>query len=159
MRKTAYLNAEEIQLIKHFNSKNKIFSVFYYYWINISNPNEHYSFIDVIEFVFEDNSTLFFKLNEEDSGITITSEFKFEKYKASLQAEFLQQIRLRKVEVTTLEIWKSALVNPFQEIKAESEKNYFLSTTFLIDFKNQKIELNFHPVEGLVVTEYEEILE
>ncbi|MBF4519056.1 hypothetical protein IRZ71_22105 [Flavobacterium sp. ANB] len=104
MQKKAYLNPEEIQLLKHFNSKNKIVSIFYYYWINSSNPDEHYSFIDVIEFVFDDNSALFFKLNDDDSGIGITTEFEFEKYKTSLKTEFLQQIRLQKVEATTLEI-------------------------------------------------------
>lgn len=102
MQKTAYLNSEEIQLVKLFNSKNKVVSIFYFYWINISNPDEHYSFIDVIEFVFDDNKSLFFKLNEDDSGIGITNEFEFEKYKTSFQTEFLQQIRLQKVEATTI---------------------------------------------------------
>lgn len=157
MQKIAYLNPEEIQLLKQFNSKNKIVSVFYYYWINTSNPNEHYSFIDVIEFGFDDNFSLVFKLNEDDSGITITSEF--EKYKTSLQTEFLQQIRLQKVEATTFEIWKSTLTDTFKEITAIKESGRFLSTTFWITFKNQKIELYFHPVEGIVVTECEEILE
>jgi hypothetical protein len=159
MQKIAHLKPEEIQLLKDFNTKNKILSVFYYYWINASNPDEHYSFIDVIEFVFDDNSSLIFKLNDEDTGIAITSEFEFEKYKASLQTEFLQQIRLQKVEATTLAIWKSALPNSFQEITAIREKGHFLSVTFWIAFKNQKIELNFHPIEGLVVTEYEEVID
>ncbi|WP_281638085.1 hypothetical protein [Flavobacterium marginilacus] len=159
MQKIAYLNAEEIQLLKQFNSKNKIVSVFYYYWINTSNPDEHYSFIDVIEFVFDDNSSLVFKLNEDDSGIAITSKFEFEKYKTSLQTEFLRQIRLQKVEASTFEIWKSILTDTFQEITAISEKGQLLSSTFWIAFKNQKIELHFHPVEGLVVSEYDEILE
>lgn len=158
MQKIANLNPEEILLLEHFNAKNKIVSVFYYYWINTSNPDEHYSFIDVIEFVFDDNSSLFFKLNDDDSGITITPKFEFEQYKTSLQTEFLQQIRLQKVNATPLEIWKSVLKNPFQEITAVSEKGSFLSATFWIEFKNQKIEINFHPVEGLVVSEYEEDL-
>jgi hypothetical protein len=159
MQKTAYLNPEEIQLLEEFNSKNKIVSIFYYYWINTSNPNEHYSFIDVIEFGFDDNSSLFFKLNEEDSGISITQQFEFEQYKASLQTEFLQQIRLQKVEATTLEIWKSTLTDTFEEITTINEKGQLLSSTFWIAFKNQKIELYFHPIEGIVVTEFEEILE
>jgi hypothetical protein len=159
MQKSAYLNPDEIQLLENFNSKKSILSVFYYYWINTSNPNEHYSFIDVMEFVFEDNSSLFFKVNDEDSGIAISSEFEFEKYKASLQTEFLQQIRLQKVEASQLAIWKSALATSFQEITAISEEGHFLSTAFCIAFQNEKTELHFHPVEGLVVTEYEEILE
>jgi viroplasmin and RNaseH domain-containing protein len=112
-----------------------------------------------MELVFDDNSSLIFKLNDDDSGIKITSEFEFEKYKASLQTEFLQQIRLQKIEASSVAIWKSALPSSFQEITAIREKGQFLSTTFWIAFKNQKIELNFHPIEGLVVTEWEEILE
>lgn len=159
MQKITCLNPEEIQLLKHFNNKDKIRTVFYYYWINTSNPDEHYRFIDVIEFVFEDNTSLFFKLNDDDSGIAIIDKFEFEKYKISLQTEFLQQIRIQKVETSSLEIWKSALKNSFQEITAISQGGRFLTTNFWIEFKNQKIELHFHPVEGLIVTEYEESLE
>lgn len=159
MQKIAYLNPEEIQLTKDINTKKNILSVFYYYWINASNPNEDYSFIDVIELVFDDHSSLFFKLNDDDSGINITQNFEYEEYKTSIQSEFLLQIKLQKVEVTTLPIWRSVLQNSFEEITAIVEKGKFLSTTFWIAFKNQKIELNFHPIEGLVVTEYEEVLE
>jgi hypothetical protein len=159
MQKTARLDTKEIQLINEYNSKNKIISIFYYYWINTSNPDEHYSFIDVVEFVFNDNSSLFFKINEDDSGIAITNEFQFEKYKTSLQNEFLQQIRLQKVEATSLEIWKSAMTTNFLNITNISEGTGFLNVAFLIAFENEKIELFFHPVEGLVVAEFEETLE
>jgi hypothetical protein len=157
MQKIAYLNPEEIQLLKQFNCKSNIVSVFYYYWKNTSNPNEHYSFIDVMELIFDDNSSLFFKLNEEDSGISITTDFVFEDYKANLQNEFQQQIRIQKVEATPLKIWNSTLKLPFHEIIAIGEKGQLLSSTFWISFKNQKIELNFHPIQGLVVSEYEEV--
>ncbi len=63
------------------------------------------------------------------------------------------------MEATTFEIWRSTLTDTFQEITAISEKGQLLSSTFWIAFKNQKIELHFHPVEGLVVTECEGILE
>jgi hypothetical protein len=159
MQKTACLDPKEIELLNQFNCKNNIVLVFYYYWINASNPDEHYSFIDVIEFLFDDNSSLVFKLNDEDSGIAITSEFEFEKYKISLQTEFLQQIKLQKVDATPLEIWKSALKNPFQQITAISEKGQLLSSTFWIAFNNHKIQLDFHPVEGLIVSQYEDVLE
>lgn len=159
MQKTASLSPEEIELLKQFNGKNNIVSVFYYYWINASNPDEHYSFIDVIEFGFDDNSSLYFKLNEDDSGITIASDFEFEQYKTSLQTEFLQQIRLRKVEASTIDIWKSPLKSSFQEITAITEKGQLLSATFRIAFQNHKIQLDFHPVEGLIVSEYEDVPE
>ena len=159
MQNIACLNLDEIQLLKHFNSKEKIVSVFYYYWINTSNPNEHYSFIDVIELVFSDNTSLYFKLDDDDSGITITNLFEFDNYKTTVETEFQLKIMLKKTDVSGLEIWKSALLNPFLEITAISEKGRFLSSTFWIDFKNKKIELSFHPIEGLVVSEYEEILE
>lgn len=155
MQNSTYLNSEEIQLLEDFNSKNKILSVFYYYWINTSNPDKHYRFIDVIELVFDDSSSVFFKINDDDSGIAITTEFEFEKYKTNLQTEFLQQIRLQKVEATVLDVWKTALISPFKKIEVVSEGSRYLSTAFLIAFENIKIEFLFHPVEGLLVTEYE----
>ncbi|PXY42120.1 hypothetical protein DMB65_02470 [Flavobacterium cheongpyeongense] len=155
MQNSTYLNSEEIQLLEDFNSKNKILSVFYYYWINTSNPDKHYRFIDVIELVFDDSSSVFFKINDDDSGIAITTEFEFEKYKTNLQTEFLQQIRLQKVEATVLDVWKTALISPFKKIEVVSEGSRYLSTAFLIAFENINIEFLFHPVEGLLVTEYE----
>jgi hypothetical protein len=155
MQNSTYLNSEEIQLLEDFNSKNKILSVFYYYWINTSNPDKHYRFIDVIELIFDDSSSVFFKINDDDSGIAITTEFEFEKCKTNLQTEFLQQIRLQKVEATVLDVWKTALISPFKKIEVVSEGSRYLSTAFLIAFENIKIEFLFHPVEGLLVTEYE----
>jgi NAD-specific glutamate dehydrogenase len=146
MQKMAYLNTEEIQLLKQFNCKNNIASVFYYFWINNSKPNENYSFIDVIEFIFDNQYSLFFKINEDDSDISITVDFEFERYNANLQNEFGGQIRIQKVEATPLEIWNSI-----------GQKGQLLSSTFLISFKNQKIELNFNPIQGLLVSEQEEV--
>ncbi len=153
----AYLNTEEIQLLKQFNCKNNIASVFYYFWINNSKPNENYSFIDVIEFIFDNQYSLFFKINEDDSDISITVDFEFERYNANLQNEFGGQIRIQKVEATPLEIWNSTLKLPFNEITAIGQKGQLLSSTFLISFKNQKIELNFNPIQGLLVSEQEEV--
>lgn len=158
MDKTYCLNAEEIKLLKFFNSKKKIYSIFYYYWINSSNPDENHTFIDVIEFVFNDNSSLFFKLNEDDSGISITQKFEFEKYKISLMTEFIQQIRLKKSEATGLDIWKSALKTEFKIITALRKQDFFCNTHFYIYFNSKKIEIKFHPIEGIVVNEYHEIL-
>lgn len=47
----------------------------------------------------------------------------------------------------------------FQQITFIEEKGNYLNVMFWIEFKNQKIELHFHPVEGLVVIECEGILE
>lgn len=151
------LNSKEIQLIKDFSSKGKITNVCYYFWINVSNPDQQYSFIDVIEYIAEDATSLFFKLNEEDSGIEIKDDFDFEQYKINVQTEFQNQIRLIKVEASPLEIWKEVLHTSFEQIIKIKDKENFLNTLFLIEFKEQKIEIQFHPVEGLVVEEYEEI--
>ncbi len=157
MEKIAYLNNKEIKLLGHFNFKNRILSVYYYYWINNSNLEQQYSFVDVIEFIFDDNTSLFFKLNDEDSGIEISTDFEFEKYNTSLQKEFSKQIRLEKVDASKLEIWRTILLGDFIEITAIREKEHFLSSTFLLTFSTDKLELIFHPVEGLVMSEYDDI--
>ncbi len=151
------LSPKEIQLIKDFSSKDKIINVCYYFWINVSNPDQQYSFIDVIEFISEDATSLFFKLNEEDSGIEIKDDFDFEQYKTTIHAEFQNQIRLMKVEATPLAIWETVLKTPFNQITLIEERGSFLNKQFLVEFKKETIEIQFHPIEGLVVDEYEEI--
>jgi hypothetical protein len=70
--------------------------------------------------------------------------------------EFQQQIELKKVAVTESNVWQSVIQNSLQKIDLEEVKGQFLSSYFIFDFKSQKIELSFHPVEGLLVAEYED---
>ena len=153
--KLSYLNSNEVQLINSINDQ-KLLAVNYYYWINSAKPAEEYFFIDVVEMVFQDHPSLFFKINDEDSGINVTTEFEFEHYNKHLQLEFQQQIKLKKVAVTESNIWQSVIQNSLQKTDLKEVKGQFLSSYFIFDFKSQKIELSFHPVEGLLVAEYED---
>jgi hypothetical protein len=159
MEKIECLNKEELALITYFNTKSKVKSVYYYFWINTSNPHEHYSLIDGIELVFDDNEMLFFKINEDDSGINVSSKFDFDSYKKNLEKQFNNTIIYKKTDVSTLKLWKGLLQNPFQEITTVVEKGKALSTPFWVDFKQQKAEINFHPIGGLIASEYDDSLD
>lgn len=159
MQHTAYLSASEIQILKDFNQYNSIQSVTYYYWVNTMNSEDLFTFKDTIEFVIDPKQSIFFKINEEDTGINILDVFDFEKQKAEIESEFQGKIKFHKRDASSLEIWQETLRSPFLEIKAESENTRLLNHTFMIAFEEMKLELNLHPVDGLVLSPYDDSLD
>lgn len=159
MQHTAYLTPFEIEILKDFNQNNSIHSVIYYYWVNTMNSEDLFTFKDTIEFQIDSKKSIFFKINEEDSGINILKDFDFEKEKAEIENEFQGKIKFHKRDASSLEIWQETLKSPFLEIKAESENDRILNHVFMIAFDEMKLELNIHPVDGLVFSLYDDSLD
>lgn len=159
MQHTAYLSASEIRILKDFNQNNTVQSVTYYYWVNTMNSEDLFTFKDTIEFKVDSEKSIFFKINEEDTGINILDAFDFEKQKAEIESEFQGKIKFHKRDASSLEIWQENLRSPFLEIKAESENDRLLNHTFIIAFEEMKLELNLHPVDGLVFSPYDDSLD
>jgi hypothetical protein len=147
-----FFNSQELQLISTYNTYKKLEFVHYHFWINESDPLKKFSFIDTISLEFEAKKTLFFKINDFDTGIALLDEYDFEKEKQLLKNQFQDKIVLKKVSVHELPMWQKAINNQFKSIEAELENGKYLNNSLQIRFKNHDIEINFSPVDGLLVT-------
>lgn len=158
MRTDNYLSPEETKLIALANKNNSIQTVNHYYWINTSNPDDKFAFIDTIELVFNNFQSLFFKVNDSDSGIEIIANYLYEDEKAILDQTFKGKISLKKVDASDFKFWKSVLKTSFVKIKTEIEKGNLVNTSLIIEFKTDKLEITCNEADGLVIDYYEDNL-
>ena len=152
MNENNFFTSQELQLISKCNANKKLEFVYYHFWINESNPVKKFSFIDTIALEFEEAKTIFFKINDFDTGISILDDYDFENEKELLKNQFQDKITLKKIAVNELPIWQKAINNQFKSIEAELENRKYLNNSLQIQFKNYNLEINFSPVDGLLVT-------
>ena len=151
MPENIFFTTPELQLITKVNSYKKVESVDYYVWINESNPIKKFSFIDTIALSFESEQILYLKINDFDTGISVQENYDFENDKQQLENQFQGKITLKKVTVNELPLWQKAINNQFKGIEAEMENQNYLNNSLQIKFKNYDLEINFSPVDGLIV--------
>lgn len=151
MTENNFFSLQELQLISKCNTYKKLEFAQYHFWINESNPEKKFSFIDTIALEFEEKKTIFFKINDFDTGISILEDYDFENEKQLLKNQFQDKITLKKVSVNELPIWQKAINNQFKSIEAELKNRKYLNNSLQIRFKNYNLEINFSPVEGLMV--------
>lgn len=106
MTENNYFTLQELQLISKCKTYKKLEFVNYHFWINESNPIKNFSFIDTIALEFEEKKTIFFKINDFDTGISILEDYDFENEKQLLKNQFQDKITLKKVAVNELPIWQ-----------------------------------------------------
>lgn len=151
MTKNNFFTSQELQLITKCNTYKKLEFVNYHFWINESNPVKNFSFIDTIALEFEEKKTIFFKINDFDTGISILDDYDFETENQLLKNQFQNKITLKKVGVNELPIWQKAINNQFKSIESELENRKYLNNSLQILFKNYDLEINFSTVDGLMV--------
>lgn len=146
-----FFSLQELLIIAKCNTFKKLEFVQCHFWINESNPIIKFSFIDTIALEFEEKKTIFFKINDFDTGISILEDYDFETENQLLKNQFQDKITLKKVSVNELPIWQKAINNQFKSIEAELENRKYLNNSLQIRFKNYDLEINFSPVDGLMV--------
>ena len=151
MTENNFFSLQELLIIAKCNTFKKLEFVQYHFWINESNPIIKFSFIDTIALEFEEKKTIFFKINDFDTGISILEDYDFETENQLLKNQFQDKITLKKVPANELPIWQKAINNQFKSIEAELENRKYLNNSLQIRFKNYDLEINFSPADGLMV--------
>ena len=91
---------QDLELVAQIKKHQNITSIFYHFWINLVNPDEKFVFVDTIEIVFDKTTTYFFKINEEDSGYFIATNYNFEEEQKALAEKFQEVLSLKRIDVS-----------------------------------------------------------
>ncbi len=150
-----HFSKEEIAHLKACEGQ-KIAEINYYEWLNRANPKADYAFIDKIECAFESGKTVVFAINNEDSGMKITTKYDFETEKRKIVREFGDVISIIKHPATALDIWLDAVGNPVQTIDTETMGEGELSRFVYLNFGEEKRVIFHHQEKGLLVEIHEE---
>ena len=150
-------NKQELQLIAQCKKHKTIQAIFYHFWVNLSIPEEKFVFVDTIEVIFDDQNRLFFKINEEDNGFNIKSDYNFETEQQQLTEQFQGVLSLKRIDVSAATIWKDKINKPLTSIRAAVDEDRAGGNYLVISFESEALEINYDAEGGLIVEVFEEL--
>lgn len=148
-------NKQELQLIAQCKKHKTIQAVFYHFWINLSIPEEKFVFVDTIEVVFDAQNRLFFKINDDDSGFNIKTNYNFEAEQQLLHEQFQGVLSLKRIDVSSATIWKDKVSKPLIAIAVEADEERAGGNYLVVSFVTEALEINYNQESGLIVDVFE----
>ena len=146
---------QDLELVSQIKKHQNITSIFYHFWINLVNPEEKFVFVDTIEIVFDKTTTYFFKINEEDNGYTISSNYNFEEEQKALAAKFQDILSLKRIDVSQATIWKDKIKTPLLSVNTVVDYENRNENFIHFDFIDGSLAIYHDEEKGLQVEDYE----
>lgn len=146
---------QDLRLVSQIKQHQNISAIFYHFWINLVNPEEKFVFVDTIEIVFDKTTTYFFKINEEDNGYTISSNYNFEDEQKMLAEKFQEVLSLKRVDVSAATIWKDKIKTPILSLNTVIDYENRNENFIHFDFIDGSLAIYYNEEKGLLVEDYE----
>jgi hypothetical protein len=157
MSATYFFSPEELSLLQETSKQKTVTAVFYHLWVNLVQPDNQFIFIDTVELHFENHQKLFFKINEEDTGFSIVTDYDFEKEQQQLAEQFNGTLSLKRIDVSAAPLWVENIKTPLLAIKAEREDAPRSGDYVSITFEAGALEIDYDQESGLTVAVFEDI--
>ena len=155
MKELYQFSNSDLDLVSQIKKQQNITAIFYHFWINLVNPEEKFVFVDTIEIVFDTTDTYFFKINEEDSGYTISTIYNFEEEQKMLAAKFQDVLSLKRIDVSTATIWKEKIKTPLLSVNTVVDYDMNNENFIHFDFIDGSLAIYYNEEKGLLVEDYE----
>ncbi len=155
MKELYQFSNSDLDLVSQIKKQQNITAIFYHFWINLVNPEEKFVFVDTIEIVFDKSTTYFFKINEEDSGYTISTTYNFEEEQKMLAAKFHDVLSLKRIDVSTATIWKEKIKTPLLSVNTVVDYDMNNENFIYFDFIDGSLAIYYNEEKGLLVEDYE----
>ncbi len=155
MKELYQFSNSDLALVSQIKKHQNISAIFYHFWINLVNPEEKFVFVDTIEIVFDKLTTYFFKINEEDSGYTISTTYNFEEEQKMLAAKFQDVLSLKRIDVSTATIWKEKIKTPLLSVNTVNDYENRNENFIHFDFIDGSLAIYYNEEKGLLVEDYE----
>jgi|GEM_PF-2443196 len=153
---TQYFTAEELALLTGIEPGSQIVQVTYYQWINRTEAEAEFAFIDKIELRFADGKTLLLAINEADTGMVVLSDYDFEAEKRHVAEEFDGKITLTKRNAEQEEVWAEVLSQPLFGLVLDKQEDVYLNRAILLHYETEKRIVFMTAENGLTVDFYED---
>jgi hypothetical protein len=155
MKELYQFSNSDLALVSQIKNHQNISAIFYHFWINLVNPEEKFVFVDTIEIVFDKSSTYFFKINDEDSGYTISTTYDFVEEQKALATNFQDVLSLKRVDVSTATIWKEKIKTPLLSVNTVVDYDMNNENFIHFDFIDGSLAIYYNEEKGLLVEDYE----
>lgn len=155
MSNTYIFNNQELKLIDDFNEAKVLRKVFYHFFVNLAIPEQKLVLIDTVEMVFDNNKTIFFKINEDENGFNVSTENNYEEEKKEIESISTNVLSFSRIDVSQATIWKDKINTPLITISPEIDTDFWGGNYLVINFALGAVEVNFDREKGLIVELYE----
>ncbi len=124
-------------------------------WQNKSQPTEVVEVIDNVELHFTDKQKLTIGCNADGDGLdAITYDYK--EAARALEKEFEGKIRVYAIDASTTKMWKDVIGKTLKLVKIEKDGQQYKANALLLDFNDEKREIEINPLDGIIIDYYDE---
>jgi hypothetical protein len=99
--------------------------------------------------------TYFFKINEEDNGYAISTNYNFEEEQKALAAKFQDILSLKRIDVSQATIWKDKIKTPLLSVNTVVDYENRNENFIHFDFIDGSLAIFHDEEKGLQVEDYE----
>lgn len=124
-------------------------------WQNKSQPTEVVEVIDNVELHFTDKQKLTIGCNADGDGLDAL-EYNYKEAAIALEKEFGGKIRVYAIDASGTTIWKDIIGKTLKLVKIEKEDGKYKSNAILLDFNDEKREIEVNPLDGIIIDYYDE---
>jgi hypothetical protein len=155
MSNTYLFNHQELKLINDFNQSQILKKVYYHFFVNLALPDKKLVMIDTVELVFDQEKTLFLKINEEETGFQIAIENNFEAEKHEIEDNHPNVLSYSRIDVSEANLWKDKVNRPLITISPEIDTDFWGGNYLIFNFALGSLEVNYDREKGIIVELYE----
>lgn len=131
-------------------------NVLYHNWINNTNANDRFEFLDKLELQFEGHTVVITVPETDEGGLTLADGFDGEKYRLQLLHEFGGKMDLRTDNMNDNVLWENAVNRKLIKLGVVHEgDNVYSNSNVLLDFGEEQLEVR-PGIDGVIIEPYEE---
>lgn len=147
---------EDLKRLKSLEGK-KLSEVIYFVWINLTNENNPFVFIDKIKLEFENHQSIILSAGDESDALIFESNFNPDEENKRLKNEFEGKIILKAHHANNDKFWNEVIGKNIDSVQLSKEEDYYLADAIILDFGKEKRLIAVSPEEGILIDFHEEI--
>jgi hypothetical protein len=131
-------------------------NVLYHMWINKTDSNERFEFLDKLELQFDGHRLVITAPDTDEAGLILADDFDGEKYKLQLLHEFGGKIDIITENMNHNALWEPAMNKNLKVLGVVHEgDNVYSNKAIVLDFGDEQLEIT-PGIDGVMVEPYEE---
>lgn len=143
-------------LTKFLNAQGRtIQKVICHLWHNTFDKNSTLEIIDNIELIFLEGKKLTISCNSLGNGLDAI-DFDYNQTKIDIDKEYSGKIKIFAVDASKTKMWEDVIGKQLKIVKLTKKNNLYKADALVIDFGQEKREIQISPLDGLIIDYFEE---
>jgi len=124
-------------------------------WQNKSQTTEVVEVIDNVELHFTDKHKLTISTNADGDGLDAI-EYNYKNAAIAIEKELGGKIKIYAIDASTTKMWEAVIGKVLKTVRIEKEGELYRSNSILLDFGDEKREIEINPLDGIIIDHYDE---